>query len=282
MRIAQSTPLERVLQYYDQCRQDYARIWHTDRHFSMHAGYAALGSAWQGHDAAVVRMIEALAQEVGVTAEDWVLDMGCGYGGSVLWLAEHRGCQVTGVDINLMHLEGAAREVMSRGLVGKVHLLLRDMEHLGVSPVFTVAWSLEASCYVQDKGAFLRQVYQVLRPGGRVVIADGFQRREHPDMRRWLDGFAVPNLATVAQLAGWLGEAGFVDVFYRDITVNVLPSSRRLYRIASLLYPVARLLELARKRSKVQTGNVVAAIYQHRTLTRGLWEYGIFTARRAG
>src|SRR5215470_3000696 len=37
---------------------------------------------------------------LGLTANDHVLDVGCGSGGPALFLARERGCQVTGVDVN--------------------------------------------------------------------------------------------------------------------------------------------------------------------------------------
>lgn len=65
----------------------------------------------------------------------------------------------------------------------------------------------------------------------------------------------------------------------RNLSIHM---SARLYRYARLLYPLGRLLELIGVRNKAQTANIVSAIGQHETLRKGLWQYGIFTAEKAG
>jgi len=73
--------------------------------------------------------------------------------------------------------------------------------------------------------------------------------------------------------------AGFTGVRVNDITANVRPSLRRLYTLTTLLYPGEGLLRGLRLRSAVQHGNAVGARTQWTALQRGLWLYGLVTAR---
>jgi ubiquinone/menaquinone biosynthesis C-methylase UbiE len=234
------------------------------------------------HDASLLKMNEVLAERVKVSSGDVVIDLGCGVGGSAIWLAENIGCRVVGVDINEEFLRLARQQVRQRGLDGQVSFHRMDFRHLSFpDAAFDVAWALESSCYVQDKRAFLAGVRRVLGPRGRLVVADGFVVRHHEEVRKWAEGWAVTVLVTVSGFERALRALDFTSITYEDITRNILPSSARLYRYARALYPLGRLLEWLGLRTRIQTDNIVSAIYQHRTLVEGLWQYGVFTAEKA-
>jgi tocopherol O-methyltransferase len=97
-------------------------------------------------------------------------------------------------------------------------------------------------------------------------------------MRSWLDGWAVPGLATPEEFHRHLSAAGFADVVYRDFTQAIRPSARRLYRLAlpALWFDgIARRISL---RTKMQSANARAARDQFRALQKSLWQYGQFLA----
>ena len=96
----------------------------------------------------------------------------------------------------------------------------------------------------------------------------------------WLSGWAIPDLATDGELAAWAGESGFKDWRIEDITPQVRPSLRRLFRMVVLAYPAAITLRTLRLRSATQHGNFVGARDQYRALRRGLWKYGMMTGTK--
>ena len=99
---------DRINRYYDETAGDYRLIWRADKHLSMHMGYSDKDA--YKHDEAVVRMIKELACRARITRDDTVADLGCGIGGSSIWLAENTGCRVIGVDINPLSLHVARAE----------------------------------------------------------------------------------------------------------------------------------------------------------------------------
>ncbi len=149
---------------------------------------------------------------------------------------------------------------------------------------FDVVWALESLCHAADKQAVAREARRLLRPGGRLVIAEYVrtQRPHAPEGERllhsWLSGWAIPDIATGDELLSWTRGAGFQDVQLRDVTRQVHASLRRLYRIAAPLYPGESLLYALGIRSRAQHGNTRGARDQYRALRRGLWFYGLLTA----
>jgi tocopherol O-methyltransferase len=77
---------QQVSEYFDQTHDDYRRLWGIDRHLGLHCGF--FDKAHNRHDAAVTNMNRVLAEAVGISPGDRVLDAGCGIGGSAIWLAE--------------------------------------------------------------------------------------------------------------------------------------------------------------------------------------------------
>lgn len=271
-----------IVDYYNQCYSDYKLIWGTGKTLAMHAGFH--DKTHRKHSDAVINMNRVLAKAASISPKDKVLDAGCGVGGSAIWLAENYGCSVTGITLSKKQAIMANKVVRKRGLAELVSFCLADFNHAPFpAGSFDVIWGLESICHSPDKRAFIAEAKRLLRNGGRLVIADGFledkRDNDHPEIRRWLDNWAVPNLATIDEFRAWLKEAGFKKIVFRDITDNIKPSSIRIYKAGVVNYPLGKLLELLKLRTKIQTGNIIGAIYQYKTLKQGLWRYGILTAQ---
>jgi ubiquinone/menaquinone biosynthesis C-methylase UbiE len=240
------------------------------------------------HDRAQRRMTEVCAEAAAVRRGDRVLDAGCGVGGAAIWLAEQRGADVVGVNIQPQHLRAA---VTNAGRLAQDHrprFIAQDYTELGfLAETFDIVWGLESICHCSHKADFLREAFRVLRPGGRLMVADFFQARSPRDqseadrMTAWLDGWAIPGLAGVEWFGDEARRVGFEHVIYRDIRRHVLPSAKRLFKASLVAYPIGLMLRSVGARDRVQTANIRAARNQYGTLADAAWTYGIFTATKA-
>lgn len=276
---------EKIINYYRESLIDYKLVWRLSRNLGIHAGYYDQKN--KTHDKAVVNMNRIIARKAAIKSGEKVLDAGCGIGGTAIWIAKNVGAEVTGINICKDQLDIARGLVDKHGIDNKIQFVEGDFVRMDFPDnTFDVVYGLESICYAKDKGDFVREAWRVLRNGGRLVVADGFITKsdfdpsESREMNKWLEGWAVPNLAGVNAFRDHLTDSGFCNVKFEDVRDNVMPSSLRMYRASILCYPGAKFLELIGIRSRTQTENILSAYYQHRTLKNGLWTYGIFIAQK--
>ena len=276
--------LHAVQSYYEQTWLDYRMMWLNRTNRAIHFGY--WDEDTRSHSESLLNTNRVLASRAQFKPGELALDAGCGVGGTAMFLAENHGVRVMGVTVVHDQALRAYRYSGERGLKG-LGFSLQDYMQTAFKPdTFDVAYSMEASNYATSKRDWLAEMYRVLKPGGRLVVQDGFrasrQLTEAEDrlQRSWLDGWAVPHLAALDEFAGWAGELGFTDVVAEDRTANFAPSCRRLYRLTMACYPIAKALHAMNVRSDVQQGNVRAARDQWRAMRQRLWLYGIVTARK--
>jgi len=275
-----------VLRYYNETRWDYKHLWKSDETLAIHFGYYD-GQA-TAHKRAVERMNEELATAVEVTASDVVLDAGCGMGGSSIWLAANVGCEVLGINITDYQLDVAITAAKRQQLESLARFEVRDYTSTELpSERFTVVWALESVVHAVSKPDFATEAFRLLKPGGRLVLAEYMVRDDPPIdsaeaeiLKVWLEGWAMPSLLSEEMYRRVLGSAGFGQVSVRDITDHVLPSLTRLERITKFLLPVAPALRSCRVITRGQLENARASAAQISALKKGLWRYKLLVAER--
>ncbi len=162
-----------------------------------------------------------------------VLDVGCGIGGSSRILARDYGFQVTGVTISPQQV-ARATQLTPIGVTAEFRV---DDAMALSSPdaSFDVVWSVEAGPHMPDKAVFAKELLRVLKPGGRLVVADWNQRDdrkiplntwEKPVMKQLLDQWSHPAFSSIEGFAELLEATGYVDgdVMTADWTIETLPS----------------------------------------------------------
>ena len=146
-----------------------------------------------------------------------VLDLGCGTGTLSVDLAR-AGARVTGVDGDEDVLRRAAAKAQAAGVELDLREGLAGSIPLEDDSVDAVVCSLLWHHLVPaDKGSGLAECRRVLRPGGRLVIAD-WGRAADPVQRaaffalRLLDGFEGTRDHAAGRLPEIVAAAGFSDV----------------------------------------------------------------------
>jgi MPBQ/MSBQ methyltransferase len=164
-----------------------------------------------------------------------VLDVGCGIGGSARILARDYGLDVLGISISPAQI--ARAQALTPASLPHCRFQVMDALDLEVaSGAFDAVWSVEACPHMPDKQRYADELLRVLRPGGRLAVAD-WNRRDPADgamtglerwvMRQLLEQWAHPEFASIASLRRNLENSAWAEglaVSTDDWTAATLPS----------------------------------------------------------
>lgn len=276
---------QQIIEYYESCNIDYKLIWNLGKFGAMHFGY--WDNKVKNFPQSLERENEILAEKANIKASDVVLDAGCGVGGSSIFLAEKYGCKVIGITLSNKQVIQATKKAARKGVSNNTEFLVMDFENITFPDErFDVIWAIESVCHAINKEKFIEEAFRVLKKGGRLVVADGFatkekyQETERDIMYKWLSGWGVNFLETKEKFEKYLKVVGFKKISFSDITHQAMPSSRRMYRYSFPAIFFGKVAEFLKIRTKIQTGNIIAARYQNLALKKDLWKYGIFYAEK--
>lgn len=150
-----------------------------------------------------------------------VLDIGCGVGGGVIYLAARFGKRIsaTGVTVSTRQVELARATAAARALDDRCTFLLADFLSLPLLEPFDLAYSIEAFVHGDDPERFFRQQARMVRPGGKLVLIDDVQsdgvdrsaisNRERLWLERYEYGWHARSFVPHATVVANAGAAGF-------------------------------------------------------------------------
>lgn len=142
----------------------------------MHFGID--GDESESIDQSIVNQYELLIKRGRINKNSKVLDAGCGVGGASLYIAKQTGAQVYGISIVDDQLSVANKHKRARN-INNAHFSNQDFTHTNFKTgYFDVVFGIESVCYAYPKRAFLKEVYRVLKPGGKLIIIDGYKKRK--------------------------------------------------------------------------------------------------------
>lgn len=149
-----------VSDFYQQC-------WGGE---DIHIGLYATGNETVGEASAA--MTQHLIECAGISDGDKVLDIACGYGGTLRRLAR-LGCRVKGVDISESCVDRARIINSETGLTDRIEVAAGDFHSIDSEPdTWDAVICQESIIHSNDRPTVFTEAFRVLLPGGVFAYSD--------------------------------------------------------------------------------------------------------------
>ena len=175
-----SSLYDRIRQFYDTSSDLWEQVWGEHMH---HGYYGPQGNLRKERRQAQIDLIEELlrwtqqylGENFSLSAPkptQQILDVGCGIGGSTLYLARKFTTKAIGITLSPVQANRASDRAVEARMGGDAGFLVADALNMPFANAsFDFIWSLESGEHMPDKVEFLRECHRVLKPGGTLMLA---------------------------------------------------------------------------------------------------------------
>lgn len=153
-----------------------------------------------------------------------ILDAGCGYGTSTLFLARRFHCRAEGVSVSPRQVAYALRLAKKSKLNGRLTFSVADIADFKYpNAPYDLIWAMESTEHFADKQQFFDAAARALRPGGAMLVAawTAGPTASEVDVRRVAEASVCPSFITAEDYQQLITGAGMAVLHSRDITSEV-------------------------------------------------------------
>ena len=224
-----STLQNRIKNFYDASSGLWEQVWGEHMH---HGYYGPDGKQRKERRQAQIDLIEECLAWAKVQTASQILDVGCGIGGSSLYLAEKFGASAEGITLSPVQANRATQRAEAAGLSQRVGFQVADALAIPFpDESFDLVWSMESGEHMPNKQKFLQECYRVLKPGGKFLMATWCHRPTPPaltpDEQQHLEKiyrvYCLPYVISLPDYAQIAQETGFTAIQTADWSEAVAP-----------------------------------------------------------
>jgi tocopherol O-methyltransferase len=224
-----------IREFYDASSGLWEKIWGEHMH---HGYYGKGGNNKLERRQAQIELIEELLLWSGCDQNQKpqnIIDVGCGIGGSTLYLAKKFGSQATGITLSPVQAARAAERARQADLEAQVKFEVANALDMPFEDeTFDLVWSLESGEHMPDKTKFLKECYRVLKPGGKIIFATWCHRETNslagdltPDeivhLKEIYRVYCLPYVISLSEYRAIALDCGFKNLLADDWSMAVAP-----------------------------------------------------------
>lgn len=225
-----STPaftLTQIRQYYDRNTPAFVRLGQGGSLGAIHRAVWGPGVTDRRHAFRYVeeRLLDEIRRLPATGNPLHIVDLGCGIGSSLCYLAERIPIRGTGVTLSPVQAQIGEEWIASAGLADRIRCLEGDYCALPADlETADFAYAIESFVHGPSAERFFAEAARIVRPGGLLVICDDVRREtKHPDAARLVQQFAegwhVNSMLSATELRTVAAAAGFTC----DSTLDLSP-----------------------------------------------------------
>jgi tocopherol O-methyltransferase len=234
--MTQTTLSKQIAEFYDQSSHLWEGVWGEHMH---HGYYGPNGDQKLNRRQAQINLIEKLLEwsylKVDTPKVHSLLDVGCGIGGSTLYLADKFNASATGITLSGYQAKRAGERAKDAGLEEKAVFLQADALDMPFEDnTFDMVWSLESGEHMPRKEHFIAECYRVLKPGGRFIMAAWCHRstqagkkpltaEENELLEKVYQVYCLPYIVSLDEFEEMANDSGFSDIRTDDWSKAVAP-----------------------------------------------------------
>jgi cyclopropane-fatty-acyl-phospholipid synthase len=217
-RVNQHNPVgkakENVAHHYDLSGKLYELFLDRDRQYSC----AYFEHDDQSLEDAQLAKKRHLAAKLGIEPGMRVLDIGSGWGGLGLYLAEICGAQVTGVTLSEEQHAVSNKRALQRGMTDRAQFLLKDYRHLDGTFDRIVSVGMFEHVGVGHYGEFFAKAKSLLKPDG-IALLHSINRSDGPGVTSaWIRKYIFPG-GYVPALSEVMPEIEQASLYVTDVEI---------------------------------------------------------------
>lgn len=276
---------QQIQQFYDRS----SKLWEDTWGEHMHHGYYGKAGTYKiPRRQAQIELIEELLDWAKVTHCDRLLDVGCGIGGSTLYLANKFNANACGITLSPVQASRATARITEGHFQQNIEFQVADAQAMPFSDnSFDLVWSLESGEHMPDKTKFLQECYRVLKDNGTLILATWchrptnslageLTRDEKKHLEQIYHTYCLPYVISLPEYEQIADRLQFQDVRSDDWSVAVEPFWGEVIDSAIDLNTIIGLFQSGRK-------TIEAALslgLMSRGYRRGLIRFGLLTGRK--